>query len=153
MLYLVEAHPTPEKGNVVDAGAGPGPVIEKIVERFNAEYFRTYGYLEEEENIQLVNLRVVACLGTIKPKLKRMSLQGDVPEKAARKGTREVFFTENKKYSRTAVYDGQKLKPGNRLKGAAIIELPTTTIVLRPGQALRVDAYGNFVAARKGVNL
>jgi hypothetical protein len=26
MLYLVEAHPTVERANVVDAGEGPGPV-------------------------------------------------------------------------------------------------------------------------------
>ena len=40
MLYLVEAHPSIEMGNVIDAGPGPGPVIAKIVERFrpNAIY-------------------------------------------------------------------------------------------------------------------
>ena len=37
MLYLVEAHPSIEKGNVVDAGEGPGPVIAKIVERFRPQ--------------------------------------------------------------------------------------------------------------------
>ena len=37
MLYLVEAHPTVERANVVDAGEGPGPVIAKIVERFRPE--------------------------------------------------------------------------------------------------------------------
>ena len=29
MLYLVEAHPSVERANVVDAGEGPGPVIAK----------------------------------------------------------------------------------------------------------------------------
>jgi hypothetical protein len=40
MLYLVEAHPSIEMGNVIDSGPGPGPVIAKIVERFrpNAIY-------------------------------------------------------------------------------------------------------------------
>jgi hypothetical protein len=37
MLYLVEAHPSIERANVVDAGEGPGPVIAKIVERFRPE--------------------------------------------------------------------------------------------------------------------
>jgi hypothetical protein len=34
MLYLVEAHPTIENGNTIDAGEGPGNVIAQIVERF-----------------------------------------------------------------------------------------------------------------------
>jgi hypothetical protein len=37
VLYLVEAHPSIERANVVDAGEGPGPVIGKIVERFHPE--------------------------------------------------------------------------------------------------------------------
>ena len=34
--------------------------------------------------------------------------------------------------------------PGNRLDGPAVVELDTTTVVLHPGQMLRMDAYGNF---------
>ena len=37
MLYLVEAHPSIEKGNIVDSGEGPGPVVAKIVERFRPQ--------------------------------------------------------------------------------------------------------------------
>lgn len=37
MLYLVEAHPSIERGNIVDSGEGPGPVVAKIVERFRPE--------------------------------------------------------------------------------------------------------------------
>lgn len=132
--------------------AGPVRAItaKQIVRRFNEEYFRTYGYLEEEENIQLINLRAVACLGTEKPTLRRFRSHGEKPARGARKGTRDVFFTERQKYAATPVWDGHQLKPGNRLRGPAIIELATTTVVLRPGQSLRVDAYGNFVAARRG---
>jgi hypothetical protein len=36
MLYLVEAHPSIERGNIVDSGEGPG-VVAKIVERFRPE--------------------------------------------------------------------------------------------------------------------
>jgi N-methylhydantoinase A/oxoprolinase/acetone carboxylase beta subunit len=31
------------------------------------------------------------------------------------------------------------------LEGPAVIEMPETTIVLRPGSAGRLDEYGNFV--------
>ena len=44
----------------------------------------------------------------------------------------------------TPIFDGHRLVPGNRLEGPAIVELDTTTVVLHPGQSLRMDGYGNF---------
>ena len=44
----------------------------------------------------------------------------------------------------TPIYEGHRLVPGNRLEGPAVVELDTTTVVVHPGQALRMDAYGNF---------
>ena len=121
-----------------------------IIAAYNRAYEQAYGYLEDEGNIQLVNVRVVACLGTVKPEISR-TRQTRARPAAARKGTRDVFFGEKKKYVPTPIYDGHALRPGNRIGGPAVIELATTTAVLRPGQNLRVDAYGNFIAARKGV--
>ncbi len=133
----------------------PGPVKsmtpKKVMKKYNEEYSRTYGYLEEEENIQLINLRVVASLATKKPTLKKAKSETKSVLKAANKGNRPVYFTERGKYVKTPVYNGHHLRPGNQLKGPAIVELETTTIVLRPDQRLRVDLYGNFIAARKGV--
>ena len=34
MLYLVEVRAAIERANTIDAGAGPGPVFAKVVERF-----------------------------------------------------------------------------------------------------------------------
>jgi N-methylhydantoinase A len=133
--------------------AGPVSAITpgKIIERFNSEYMRTYGYLEDNQNIQLINLRTVACLGTEKPRLRKARSLTKVSSKAWIKGHRPVYFTELGKFTETAVYDGHKLKPGSKLAGPAIVELNTTTVVLRPGQSLKVDEYGNFIAARRGV--
>ena len=122
----------------------------KIINQFNRAYEQTYDYLGDEANIQLVNLRVVTCLGTVKPRIGRTK-ETPILLSRARKGTRDVYFTERKTFVRTPIYDGHALRPGNRLKGPAVIELATTTVVLRPGQSLRVDPYGNFIAARKGV--
>ena len=37
MLYMVEVAASIEKGNIVDAGAGPGPVFEQIAKRFHPQ--------------------------------------------------------------------------------------------------------------------
>ena len=123
----------------------------KIVAMFNEEYTRTYGYLEEEENIQVINLRVVASLATNKPTLESSVSETTSILKKANKCKRPVYFTERGEFVETRVIDGHFLRPGNQLKGPAIVELETTTIVLRPDQRLRVDLYGNFIAARRGV--
>ena len=131
---------------------GPLSAIKrrKIIDQFNIAYEQTYSYLGDEANIQLVNLRVVACLGTDKPRIPPLKETRSLLRQAT-KGKRRAYFTERKRFLMTPVYDGHHLRPGNRLKGPAIIELATTTAVLRPGQSLRVDRYGNFIAARKGV--
>ena len=133
----------------------PGPTRSltpaKVVNMFNEEYSRTYGYLEEEENIQVINLRVVASLVTKKPTLDKAKSETKSILKKAYKGERPVYFTEHGKFVQTRVLDGHRLRPGNQLKGPAIVELETTTVVLRPDQRLRVDLYGNFIAARRGV--
>jgi N-methylhydantoinase A len=133
----------------------PGPANSltpsKISKLFGQEYERTYGYLEDEANIQLINLRVVASLITKKPIVKKSKTSTKLILKSARKEKREVYFTEFGKFVSTTIFDGHKLRPGNLMKGPAIIELKTTTIVLRPEQKLRVDLYGNFIVARTGV--
>ena len=124
---------------------------KKITNRFNKAYRLAYDYLEDEANIQLVSLRVVACLATKKPRVVRQAEKTRAAPARFRKGTRDVYFTEHGKFVPTSVYDGHALGPGNRLKGPAVVELATTTAVLRPGQSMRVDPYGNFIVARRGV--
>ena len=45
---------------------------------------------------------------------------------------------------KTPVYDGARLRPGNRIAGPTVVETTDTTIVVHPGRRLRVDAFGNF---------
>jgi N-methylhydantoinase A len=49
----------------------------------------------------------------------------------------------------TPVYDGSKLLTGNVIHGPAIIEEPTTTVVIPEGYVTRVDDYKNYVLHRQ----
>ena len=57
---------------------------------------------------------------------------------------RVATWSDLGKTQRSAVYDGAKLRPGHQVKGPCIVETTETTIVVHPGQRLRVDAWGNF---------
>jgi hypothetical protein len=63
MLYLVEAHPTVERANVVDAGEGPGPVIAKIVERFRPQAI--YGNPSRRQVFMVVDLDTPAKMAEL----------------------------------------------------------------------------------------
>jgi N-methylhydantoinase A len=44
----------------------------------------------------------------------------------------------------TPVYDYRKLKAGHRISGPAIIQVPTTSVVVRAGMSGVIDEYGNL---------
>jgi N-methylhydantoinase A len=44
-----------------------------------------------------------------------------------------------------AVHYGEDLAPGDAVAGPAIIEEPTTTLVIYPGTTARVTAYGHYL--------
>jgi N-methylhydantoinase A/oxoprolinase/acetone carboxylase beta subunit len=79
-----------------------------------------------------------------KPSLKPRELRSDGVPETARRRSRCVYWSEFSEHRETAVYDGHGLDPGNVLSGPAIVELDTTTVVVRPDQRLNVDAYGNL---------
>jgi N-methylhydantoinase A len=43
------------------------------------------------------------------------------------------------------VYDRAALLGGHKLQGPALIEEPASITVIRPGQDVRVDTYGNLL--------
>jgi N-methylhydantoinase A len=45
----------------------------------------------------------------------------------------------------TSIYGGTKLETGNLVSGPAIIEEPTTTIVVPPKCKVEVDTYANYI--------
>ena len=63
MLYLVEAHPTVERANVIDSGEGPGPVIAKIVERFRPQAI--YGNPSHRQVFMVVDLDTPAKMAEL----------------------------------------------------------------------------------------
>ena len=56
--------------------------------------------------------------------------------------TREVIFEGHKML--TDVYEGRELSAASALEGPAIIEEPTTTVVIPPGCSLVVNQFGDY---------
>lgn len=113
------------------------------VRKIFIDYHRNlYDYVEEAMP-DIINIRVSAFGKTMKPKVAKAKLGGEKCDGGI-KAERNAYFHEVKRSVPTPIYDGQRIVPGNRLIGPAIIELPATTIVVRPGQSCFLDELCNF---------
>jgi len=63
------------------------------------------------------------------------------------KGRRRVYFGAVSGWLETDIYRREQLPVGHVLQGPAIVDEMSATLVLLPGQTLRVDSIGNLIAS------
>jgi N-methylhydantoinase A len=119
--------------------------IDSIAKKFHPEHNRLYGYSLEEEGtpIELINMRLTLIGKTHKPKFMEEHNRGE-DAKAALKGRRKVYIPNKKDFEELNVYDGFKLKCGNKVIGPAIIEQVNTTTFVSPEYNVVCDKYGSY---------
>jgi N-methylhydantoinase A len=84
------------------------------------------------------------CIGkTQKPVFPQEDYDGDDPSGALKK-TRTIFLPLEKSFQEVDVFDGVRLKFGNRITGPAIVEQVNTTAFVTSEYNLIVDRYGSY---------
>ncbi|MDE2614062.1 MAG: hypothetical protein KGL78_11515, partial [Burkholderiales bacterium] len=68
----------------------------------------------------------------------------------ALKGRRSIYVPETRAYAELPVYDGHRMRHGNRIDGPALVEQETTAIFVGASFDCVVDALGSFVLFAKG---
>jgi N-methylhydantoinase A len=134
----------------------PRALIERrdsaaIAGAFHAEHNRLYGYSLEREDtpVEIINVRVQAVGLTDKPHYRRETWAG-TDASAAAKGRRRVYIPETNAFTEVPVYDGHRMRFGNRVAGPAMIEQETTAIFISASYDCVVDVYGSFALYQKG---
>ena len=117
--------------------------LDSALARFASEREREYNYVLDEIPVELQLIRLVAH-GLIDPPSMRQSDDSGTAA-AAETGTRDVFFEEEKGFVSTKVYDRDRLLPGARLEGPAIVEQMDSTVLIRPGMSADVDRFFNLI--------
>ena len=122
-----------------------------IARAFHAEHNRLYGYSLEQENtpIEIINVRVQAVGATDKPAYRKEDWTG-ADASHALKGRRSVYIPETRAFAEVPVYDGHRMRFGNRIDGPAMIEQATTAIFVSASYDCVVDALGSFAVYLKG---
>ena len=119
-----------------------GPLRSAFVQQYERLYGR--GAALPGASLEIVTFRCRASAETQKPRLVAAALYPPAPPAAARRRAREIYWAEWGRVAETAIFDGHLLQPGNAFDGPAVVETTATSVVVHPGQAFRVDAYGNF---------
>jgi len=119
--------------------------IESVATKFHPEHNRLYGYSLEEVGtpIELINLRLTSTGKTIKPKFKKEEYDKLDFSKALKK-KRKVYLPLKGAFEEVPVYDGHKLRYGNKVEGPAVIEQVNTTTFVTPEYNILSDKYGSY---------
>jgi N-methylhydantoinase A len=111
-------------------------VMERIVERFHRRHEELYTYSAPDQDVVLVNARV-AVVGQLPP------LPAESPRAAGRAAVaarrRQAWLG---RWVEVPVYDFDELPPAAEIKGPAIFESATTTVVIRDADRVMVTPHG-----------
>jgi N-methylhydantoinase A len=119
-------------------------ILPDITERFHRVHEDRYGVREKDQYVEFNEWRLVVSgfIPEIKPHEQKYAGED---ASVAIKGSRKAYFQEEKDFIETIIYGGDKLIHGNRVKGPAIIEETTTTIVVPPNFKVSVNKWGDYL--------
>jgi N-methylhydantoinase A/oxoprolinase/acetone carboxylase beta subunit len=118
--------------------------IETIEKRFEELYARIYtrAARSPELGFSVTSVFVLGIVDTIKPELMHEQIESKEPSDDAYKKGREIYY--GNKWLKADVFDLEKLKPGNEIKGTALLEGPFTTILTLPKRKILLDTHMIF---------
>jgi N-methylhydantoinase A len=119
--------------------------IEELYSRFDELYETAYGKGSgyREAGKEILTFRVTAVGVLKKPMIKSAAISHSADPENASKAKRNVYFEETRAFTPTRIYDFERLVPGTKLTGPAIVETPVTTIVVNPKDRAMVDEFHN----------
>lgn len=116
--------------------------INEIIKRFHHEHERKYAFRLEESPVEIVNFHVTGISVVKKASLSEVnnfnkSLNDSLIE------YREVY--SDGKFEKWPIYDRKLIPIDSKILGPAIIEDPTSTIIILKDQKAVIDKYGNII--------
>ena len=116
--------------------------VKLLTEEFHNVHFRRYAVKEEGGTVECINWKGRLIAEMDKPPHARDELVSSLEMDADR--TISAYFS-NKGQCQTPVYIGENLPAECKIVGPAIIEEPTTTVVVYPDAIAQVTAGGHYL--------
>ena len=115
--------------------------IKKIISDFHSQYEKEFTYRLDSQ-IDMIQFHLVVFAKIDKPDLQKRKKTG-IPIDKTIKDNRKVDFDEMGVHD-SKIYDFDLLEPDMEFEGPAIVEDPSTTVVIFPNQKCKVDNYANL---------
>jgi N-methylhydantoinase A len=115
---------------------GATDLLRRLAAAFHRRHEELYTYALPDQEAVLVNARV-AVIGELPAPPREPDLMARAP--AAPRGSRRVWLGG---WREVPVLAFEALAPGQEIDGLAIVEAPTTTVLLRAGDRARANAIG-----------
>ncbi|MDA0961318.1 MAG: hydantoinase/oxoprolinase family protein, partial [Proteobacteria bacterium] len=112
-----------------------------LIDLFNAEHDRLYGFFETDSAVQVTTLRL-SVVGRVEQIGLPKAAPGDLPK------PRTVRRMHHQDWRDVPVYDRFSIGSGATADGPAIIEQPDTTVLILPGWRAVSDDLGNLMIRR-----
>ena len=115
--------------------------VESLVQAFHQMHERVFAVTDEGNPVECLNWRGRLIADVDAPSLEPARDESSASADNARK--RMAYFAEG--LVETPIYLGDQLTAGASIDGPAIIEEPTTTLVIHPGASARVSSGGRYI--------
>jgi N-methylhydantoinase A len=115
---------------------------------FHSRHEEIYTYCERNNEPELVNVEVTA-VGLTHAAAKATHQREVRPDTPAASVMRKAYFEEFGQYVETPVLDGRDIAVGVVIQGPAIIEEPTTTIVVFPQWSIELQPSSYYLMTRQ----
>jgi N-methylhydantoinase A len=127
----------------LDSGRLTAHTLARAVKRFELEYERIHGpgtgY--RPAGIEATSFRLTAIARAATRALPMGPRTSGRRRRARPASVRRVYI--DRWIERVPVLDGERLRPGDIVDGPAVVDVPTTTILVRPGQRATIDPHGH----------
>lgn len=123
------------------------PLSPDYLERFHATHEEAYGHADRDAPVEVVNLRLRASGALPVPRLPEAD-PGPPDPSAALLRRRLVVVAGRRR--EVPFYLAERLRPGHRLEGPAVVVRSDTTVLLEPGDRGEVDRGFRLVIDTEG---
>ncbi len=118
----------------------------RLIDDFQTVYTQRYGegagYRQAGVEVLRLRLKAVGVLPQVELSRRAAPKRQSAPKVKSR---RRVYWWEIEQYADTPIFEGTLMRAGHQISGPAIIELPHTTVPVRPEQSAEVDRFGNLL--------
>lgn len=118
--------------------------FETLVRNFEAAHRQRFGFVVEDEAIELVTLRLEA-VGIVKKATIEAEDAASRTTAATPFDRRDVWLPEAEGMATCPIYRRSDLRSGHTLEGPAVIEQMDTTTLILPDMTARVDGHLNLI--------